>query len=345
MRTMKAAIYTGIQEIEIQDVEHASPPPGFVVVDAKCTGVCGSDLHNYYGEWPPAEGLAQGHETCGIIAEIGEDVSGLNVGDKVAIECFSHCGICVYCETGHYNHCLNRRMISHGTHGGFSQYTTAHASGLFKLPDTMTFEEGALVEPLAVGVRAIAQAGATFQDRVAVIGGGTIGLVCLAAAKAMGVGETLITVKYEQQARAAEAFGADHIVNINDVDVKDYVKELTGNIGMDAVIETVGGAQQFNDTMAIVRRRGSVVLVAGYFKPLEINLAPMVWSEAMITGSNCYGYSGMKTDFQTTIDLISSGRIDPTIMVTHRLPFADIAEAFKIAADKKTGSIKVHVTQ
>jgi len=345
MGKMKAAIYTGIGQIGVQEVERLSPPPGYVTLHTKQTGICGSDLHSYFGQWDQSHTLAAGHETCGIVAQIGEDVTGFQTGDVVAVECFSHCGRCVYCRKGLYNHCLERKWVSHNTHGGFAEYTTAHASGLFKLPEGMSFEEGALVEPLAVSYRAVGRSGATYRDRVAIIGGGTIGQLCLAAAKAAGVKETLITVKYDQQARLAKELCADHVVRIGETDLREYVKDLTGGLGMDAVIETVGGGGNFDDALAIVRRRGTVVLVAGYHKPLEVDLGRIVWSEAVVTGSNCYGYSGMDTDFQAAIDLIRSGRVEAAKLVTHRFPLEEISEAFKVAADKGSGAIKVHVCQ
>ena len=342
---MKAAIYSGVEQIGIQEVDRMPPEPGYVILDTKQTGVCGSDLHNYYGRWQPTHSVAQGHETCGVVSEVGEGVIGFQTGDRVVVECFSHCGNCVYCHQGHYNHCLERKWVSHNSHGGFAEYTTAHASGLFKIPENMSFEEGALVEPLAVSYRAVAQAGATYRDRVAVIGGGTIGQFALAAALAAGVKETLITVKYDQQAQLAKDLGADHVVDITKTDLKEYVVDMTGGLGMDVVIETVGGGENFDNAMNIVRSRGMVVLVAGYHQPLEVNLERVVNTEAIITGSNCYAHSGMDTDFGATIDLIGSGKIDVTKLVTHRFPLTEISEAFKIAADKTSGAIKVHVCQ
>ncbi|MBV7337021.1 zinc-binding dehydrogenase [Chloroflexi bacterium TSY] len=267
----------------------------------------------------------------------------MKAGDTVAIECFSHCGTCLYCETGHYNHCVEREWVSRNQHGGFAEYTTAHASALFTLPQSMTIEEGALIEPLAVAYRTLSQANATYTDRVVIIGGGTIGQLCLAMAKAIGVRESAITVKYPQQAKLATDLGADHVINVNDTDQIEAVKELTDGFGMDVVIETVGGARNFDAALASVRKRGRVVLVAGYFEPLTVNLAPMVWSEAIITGSNCYGYSGMTTDFQGAIDLVQNGKVPVRQLVTHRFGFEDIGEAFATAADKRSGSIKVHV--
>ena len=345
MATMKAAIYTGIRSIQVQQVDRTKPAPGYVVIDTRCTGICGSDLHSYLGTWKQSRAVAAGHETCGLVAEIGAGVTGFEIGDTVAVECFSHCGSCAYCTTGHYNHCLHRAGVSHQTHGGFSEFTVAHASALFKLPAGMSYEEGALVEPLAVSWRAIAQAGAGSRHRVAIIGGGTIGQFALAAARAVGVKESLITVKYDHQAELAAELGADHIVHVGRQAVRDYVSELTDGVGVDVVIETVGVAGSFADALAMVRPRGSVVLVSGHYAAGDVDLTRIVWSEATVTGSNCYGNSGMETDFGAAIDLIATGRVAAGKLVTHRLPFDDIAEAFRISADKSRGAVKVHVYQ
>jgi 2-desacetyl-2-hydroxyethyl bacteriochlorophyllide A dehydrogenase len=343
MKTMKAALYSGVEQISIQEVEWQSPPPGYIVLEMRQIGVCGSDLHAYFGHWTQSPGRAQGHETCGVVVEIGEGVTGFASGDLVAVECFSHCGQCIYCQTGQYNHCAERKGISDMMHGGFAEYTTVHHSGLFKLPTGMTPEEGALVEPLAVAVRALAQARVSYQDRVAVIGGGTIGLLCLAVAKACGVKEAMISVKYPQQARIAHELGADQVIDINQVDIRDFVSQHTSGMGVDAIIETVGSAQNFDDSLAIVRKRGTVVLVAGYYKPLEVSLGAIVSSEAIVTGSNCYGYSDMHKDFEVAIDLIATGKVAATKIVTHRFPLDEITKAFAVAADKGSGAIKVHV--
>ena len=167
----------------------------------------------------------------------------------------------------------------------------------------------------------------------------------MAAAVAAGAKETLITVKYDQQAQLAKELGADHVVNIGDTDLKEYVDDLTSGLGMDAVVESIGGAQTFDDAMRIVRRHGTVVLVGGYFEPLEVDLSRIVWSEASVIGSSCYGFTGMDTDFEAAIELISSGKVDATKLVTHRYPLDDVVEAFKVSADKRSGAIKVHLCQ
>ena len=339
------ALYSGIQEIAVKDVERESAPPGFVLMETRCSGICGSDLHSYFGHWKQTPDHASGHEAAGTIVEVGQGVTGFSEGDRATFECFSHCGDCVYCRIGQYNHCVNPGWASQVGHGGFAHYSTIHESSLFTLPDTISFEQGALIEPLAVGYRAFARSGAGSRDRVAIIGGGTIGLCCLAAAVAGGVRETIIAVKYEQQESVARDFGADHIVDVGNVDLRDYVKDMTDGLGVDAVIETVGAHGTFDDALAMVRRQGSVVLLAGYAQPQEVDLGRVVSCEACITGSNCYSMSGLKTDFQASVDLIESGAVDITKLVTHRFPLEEIAEGFRIAADKQSGSIKVHICQ
>ncbi len=125
----------------------------------------------------------------------------------------------------------------------------------------------------------------------------------------------------------------------------DIVKEWTDDLGADCVIETVGGGDNFDAAVSCARKRGTVVLVAGYYEPLEVDLRKIVWSEVVVTGSNCYGYSGREKDFDAAIEMISSGSVDPTKIVTHRYGLGDIVEAFQVAADKKSGSVKVHVVQ
>lgn len=114
MGSMKATLYNDIREIHVQEVEYVPPGPGYLTLDTRCTGICGSNLHNYFGQWKPDLAVAQGHEVCGEVAEIGKGVTGFRVGDLVTLECFSHCGDCLYCRKGWYNHCLNRSWFAPG---------------------------------------------------------------------------------------------------------------------------------------------------------------------------------------------------------------------------------------
>ncbi len=341
---MKAALLKSTQSITLEDVDYQKPEAGFLTIDTKSTGICGSDLHRYHGSREFSD-KAGGHELAGIVKDVGEGVTRFKRGDRVIVEAIAGCGECAYCKQNLYNLCQNLTSFSGNGHGGFAEYTTAHDSTVFKIPDEMTFEQGSLVEPLAVCYRALKESGATAHDRVAIFGGGSIGLLCLAVAKAMGVKETLIVVKYPQQAEIAKDYGADHIINISDTNVQDYCSNITDNIGFDVVIETTSSASGFDDAVEIVRRRGTIVLVGIYTKPLSVNLNNIVVREINIKGSICYSYDDAVKEFDTTIAWIMSGKVDPTKIVTHHLPLDKIVEGFKIADDKSTGSIKVNIHQ
>lgn len=343
MTTMKVGLYTSQREISLREVERQPPRPGYVVLQMLRSGICGSDLHEYRKVWDAPQPYATGHEICGTVVEVGEGVTRVQPGDRVVVECFSHCGECVYCRTGQYNHCLERAWFSKEAHGGFAEYVTAHQSSVFALPDSLSDEQGALVEPLAVAHRALMLAGFNGQDRIAIIGGGTIGQLCLGVAVALGARETLITVKYPQQIELAQQLGATHVVDINTTDTDEAVREWTGGLGADVVIETAGGGRNFDTALRVVREQGRVVLLAVYTEPQQVDLMRVVGSEATIIGSNCYAYSGPRTDFDAAIELIASGRVDPTLLVTHRFSMDDITEAFAISDDKGSGVVKAHL--
>jgi len=345
IRLMKAGLHKKIKTVELGDIDYVQPGPGYLTIDVKSTGICGSDLHVYHGAWEISGSQAGGHELAGIVREIGEGVVSVQPGDKVAVEAIFGCGRCVYCRRGLYNVCVDRSIFWGDGHGGFAEYATAHESSVHKIPDELSFEQGSLVEPLAVGYRALKESGATMQDKVAIVGGGSIGQLSLAVAKAVGVRETLIVVKYPKQAEIAKRYGADHIVDISNTNVQEYCNDITAGQGFDVVIETTSSQSAFNDALAVVRRRGTVVLVGVYSGPISADLGNIVGNELRVKGSMCYSYSENLNDFDTTIELIESGKVDPSQIITHRFPLTAIAEAFQTADEKSTGSVKVNVYQ
>jgi threonine dehydrogenase-like Zn-dependent dehydrogenase len=277
------------------------------------------------------------------VAECGEGVTNVRVEDRICVECFSHCGECRFCRIGAYNLCENSRGASGGNHSGFAEYVIAHSSSLLHLPEDFSFEDSAMIEPLAVSYRAFRRTEADYQDAVLVVGSGSIGLLAVAAAKVSGVRRLIACARYDHQADMAKELGADDVIRASDQDVKEEVLKVTDRLGADAVIETTASAGGFRDALAAVRKRGAIVLVGGYHMPLEVHLGRIVGGEIRVTGSSCYGYSGMRRDFEWCMDLISSGKIPASKLITHRLPLSDIQSAFEIAADKKTGSIKVQI--
>jgi L-iditol 2-dehydrogenase len=209
----------------------------------------------------------------------------------------------------------------------------------------MSFEKGALIEPLAVACRAFYRTGADQHDTIAILGGGAIGLLTMVAAKKLGVKEAFISVKYDHQALVAKKMGADHVVQVPDQKIKKEIDTVTEGYGVDIVIDTVGSTQTFQEALEISRKRGKISLVGGYFETQNVDLAPIVWKELQLVGSNCYGYSGMHRDFELATDLLTHEKIDTSLLITHRFELDEIALALETAADKSTGSIKVQIQQ
>jgi len=311
---VKAAIYRGEKSIGIEEVDPPVPGPGYVLLEMKNCGICGSDLHTYLGHWGQPTS-ASGHEVSGVVAECGEGVTNVEVGDRVCVECFSHCGECRFCRVGDYNLCENIREASGGNHSGFAEYVIAHSSSLFRLPETLSFEDTAMIEPLAVSYRAFRRSEADCQDTVLVIGSGTIGLLAVAAAKVSGVRQLIATARYDHQADMAKELGAEDVVRVPQQDVKEEIPKATEGLGADVVVETTASAGGYGDALAGVRAKGTVVLVGGYHKPLEVHLGRIVGSEIRLTGSSCYGYSGMRNDFKWSMD--DFVREDPCEQASH----------------------------
>ncbi len=341
-RMMKAGIYHGVRDIRLEEIEVPAVPPGHVLIDTKVSGICGSDIHQYLGAWNQPRGrVVTGHELCGVVVEVGAGVSTVSVGDHVCPECFAHCGVCRFCRVGLYNLCDCIWYISQAGYGGFAEYALLSASSLFQLPTRLSFEEGVLVEPLAVAHRALLRTGAERRARLAILGAGTIGLLCLAIAKVLDFRDVLITAKYEHQARMAERFQADHVIRITSQDVRQEAKALFEASGVDVVVDTVASAETFHDALAIVRKAGTICLVGGYTVPVSLNLRAVVSKELHMVGSQCYSSSGLTTDFAAVIDLVASKAVDGTPLITHRFPLEAVAEAFHVAMDKRSQSIKV----
>jgi 2-desacetyl-2-hydroxyethyl bacteriochlorophyllide A dehydrogenase len=345
-KMMKAGIYSGPQDIRVEEIQVPTIKPEHILVQNKASGICGSDLHEYFGDWKQPTKIASGHEFSGVVVEVGPGVTSVGRDDHVCAECFSHCGECTFCRTGLYNLCTDRSYIgSREGHGGFAEYALLPASSVFILPDTFSFEEGALIEPLAVAYRSIFRTHPSSLDRVAILGAGTIGLCCLAVAKAIGIRSVAITAKYDHQAKLAETLGADQILRTSTESLETTCNEAQGNDAIDIVIDTIAIEQTFQDALALIRKGGIICLVGGYTHPFNVNLQPIVSKELQVVGSMCYGYSGMQKDFAAVIELVARKKINALPLITHRFPLTEISQAFHTAADKTSGSIKVLITQ
>ena len=343
MTTMRAAVVTGPKSFEVQEVAAPVAEPGGVLVRVRNCGICGSDLHFYRGEFPAMPGLRLGHEIAGEVAAVGDGVSDLSTGQRVAIEPVEVCRECDFCRGGRYQLCVNRKLLGMMTPGAFAEYVHVPDYTVHRLPDGMDFEVGALVEPLAVSVHGLRQVGLSIGERVAILGSGTIGLTALVAARAMGASAVFMTARYPHQAEAARALGAAHVVEANEQVVQELTTAFDGR-PPEVVVETVGGhADTLNEAVQLAQAGGRVSILGVFTGPVSLNVTAVVLKEVLLLGSITYGRPGARSDFEVALEIASTRTEELRRLITHRVALADIEQGFATAADKSQGSIKVTV--
>ena len=342
--SMRGIVRTARRRVEVIDLPIPKPEPGTAIVRVLASGICGSDLHPFR-ESDGREERPSGHEVAGEVVAVSPHpgtTSHVREGDLVAIDtiCLGRaCGECRWCREGSFFHCEAKRGQSEWA-GAFAQYIKRDVRGLFPLPAGVTPTEGAMVEPLAVGVHALRLAGMREGETVAVIGAGTIGLTTVMAAVALGAGRVFALAKHPHQAEAARQFGAEAISPDGTVEL---IKAATAGAGADLVVETVGGvAPTLDQAVALVRRRGRVAVLGLFSHPMPFDVGKVLSKEATIHFPVCYGTLDGRHDYDVTLDLIASGKAPARRLLTHTFPLDQAQQAFDTAADKESRSIKVH---
>ena len=346
MATMTAAFYDGNGRMELK--EHPKPEvgPGDIILNVKATGICGSDLQMNVDKDAPDK-LPAGHEVAGVIEEIGEGVDSGLLGQRVAVEIIGHgraCTTCWYCRQGQFKLCTN---MAPAEAGGFAEYMKRKAIGCYPVPDSMSWEEAAMVEPLAVSIHGIRRGDMKGGEVVAVLGSGTIGLTAIVAARAMGAGKVFSTARYEQQATLAKKLGADDALPDDGPAFWDAIAEATDGRGADITIETVGGHQSatVQQAVAVTRDQGRIVIIGGFRRPIEFDFLTPMLNEQSIIFSSCYAVLEGRHDYELAIDMIADGKAPIEQMVTHRYGLDQIQQGFETSYDKSTGVVKVQILQ
>ncbi|MGQ9632346.1 MAG: NAD(P)-dependent alcohol dehydrogenase [bacterium] len=341
---IKAAVLYKPKDIRIEEVDMPEIGRDEVLVRVKNVGVCGSDVHYYntgrIGSFVVKKPLILGHECSGEVADAGEDVKSLRVGDRVALEPGIPCRRCSYCKTGRYNLCPDVVfMATPPIDGAFVQYVKSPEDFAFKLPDNVSLAEGAMIEPLAVGMHATARGEVKPGDSVAVLGAGTIGLVTLQSAKAQGATTLIATDIDEHRLEFAKKLGATHTINAKKENPVEAIVELTGGLGVDAAFETAGSIPTTQQTISAVRRGGKIVWVglAGE-EEFPINVVEAISKEVDIKG--VFRYANV---YPQAIRLVSGGAIDLKSMITHKYTLDQTKEALEFADARKDVAIKVMV--
>lgn len=326
----------GRGNLEIREVPQPKPGSGQVKVEVKAAGVCGSDLHIYHDEIaiPVQPPVIIGHEFAGVIAELGEGVEHLRVGDRVTCETTAwSCGTCLQCRIGRYNMCADRKVIGYALDGCFAPYCVVNHQQVHLLPDTVDYLAGALTEPLACCVHAVLElTSISAGDLVVVAGPGPIGLLCVQLAKAAG-GYVIAcgTATDEDRLGKAQQLGADLTVAMPDQDLQQVVGQLSGLQGADIFLECSGAPAAARLGLEITRRGGQYTQIGLFPGPFELSFDQIAYKELRVTGSLGQRW----TSWERALKLLGQGQVDTRSLVSHVLPLTEWREAFRLFETKQ----------
>ncbi|WP_283246449.1 NAD(P)-dependent alcohol dehydrogenase [Paenibacillus sp. Marseille-Q4541] len=342
--TMKAAVMDTPGNIEIRELPVPEIGSDEVLVKIMAVGVCGSDVHYYehgrIGRYVVKNPIILGHECAGIIAKTGENVSRVQPGDRVAIEPGVTCGRCRYCKEGRYNLCPDVQFLATPpVDGAFVQYLAIREDFVFPIPDELSFEEAALVEPFSVGIHAAYRCKLTPGSTVAIMGMGPVGLMAVAAAKSFGATRIIVTDLEDIRLDAALRLGATDAINVAKEDANVKIRELTDGLGVDAAWETAGSPRALQSALGSLRRGGKLVIVG---LPAQDEIAinvPLIADNEI----DIYGVFRYANTYPDGIRFLAKGNIPARTLITDRYPLEQTQEAMERAIHNKSGSLKVVV--
>lgn len=323
-----AAFLTEIEKIELKEVEVPKIMPDEVLVKMEAIGICGSDIHYYshgkIGDFVVEFPFILGHECAGSIIEVGCDVRHLKIGDRVALEPGVPCGRCEFCLTGKYNLCPDVKFFATPPHDGcLMNYVSHPAQFAFKLPDNVSSIEGALVEPLAIGINAALTGAVKLGDTVVIFGAGCIGLVTLLAAKAYGATKVIVVDVIEKRLVVAKNMGAITL-NAKECNIVEVIKKMTDDKGAQVVIDCAGTNTTICQTVDVAKAGGSIVWV-GLACDSVTGLKTGQVSTKELTIKSIFRYRNL---YPTAIAAISDGKIDISGIISDKYRFEDTARAF-----------------
>jgi len=318
---MKAAVFLEKGVIEVQELEKPTPKTNEVLVAVKACGICGTDQHIYHGQPGSAEvnpPIVLGHELAGQVVEVGENVTTFKQGDRVSIDPNIYCGVCEYCQDGRPHLCDNLEAVGVTRDGGMGEYVLAPQGNCYPLPDSLTYEEGAMIEPLGCVLHGIEQINIWPGSSVFIIGGGYIGQMMLQMAKMYGASPIIVSEPDEAKHQQLLELGADKVIN----PIKDNVQDQVG-AGTDIVIECVGRQETMEQSVHIARKGGQVLLFGVSAPDTKISISPFeIFSkELTIKGSFINPHTHKKA-----ISLVENGKVQIKPLLSHFFKIYEIPE-------------------
>ena len=338
---MWAARLYGPNDLRMVEIDIPEPKANEVLIKVHRCGVCGTDLHIAKGNFPaPNLPLTLGHEFSGTVAALGSQVTAIQVGDRVVADINVACGRCAFCRKGAKLFCPEVRQLGVHAAGGLAEYVVAPSQNIYILPTSISLDSAAYVEPLACAVHGQDRIGVRSGDCVLVIGGGPMGLAHTILSKANGAALVIVSEPDEKRRNLAKQLGADIVIDPVNEDLESSLKDISGGIGPDVVIEAVGSIRTYESSVAVVRRGGKVLAYGAAPQDAYMQLRPfdVYAKELTIVGS----YAGTYDTWPRAISLIDGGRFDPSLIVDSVRSLAETVDAIK-GLERDRSIVKVHI--
>lgn len=332
---MRAVVLKGPNDFKAEQMEKPKISDNDILLNMQKAAICGTDIRILEGKKTKDVRYPSviGHEMCGVIAEVGKSVQGFSVGDKVAIANVIPCHSCNSCLNGRENACLNRKAIGYEFNGGFAEYVlipgiAIESGNVIKLPQEVSFAEGALIEPLACCIRGLKNAGTGFNDTVLIVGAGPIGLMHLELSKIVGARTVIVSEPLLSRREKALKLGADIVVDPTSENLSDIVMRETDGLGMDVIIIAIGVPQIINSTIKLCRKGGTVNLFAGFSGTGEctIEANTIHYGEINVNGSTAY----KRQDYLEAAQMVISRKINLEEIVTHTFKIEEFQKAYEV---------------
>ena len=327
---MKALLLTEYKKMQVTEVDEPEVGAEDVLIQVEACGICGSDIHGYDGSTgrriPP---LVMGHEASGIVVGTGSDVSDLPEGTRVTFDSMVSCGQCDFCRDGSANLCDNRMVLGvscgeYRRHGAFAERISVPRRIVYQLPDTLPFEEAALVEAVSVAVHAANVTPITLGDTAVVVGAGMIGLLTLQAARAAGATRIIAVDLNNKRLEVAKQLGADDVIRGDQCNAAEAIIALTGGRGADVAFEVVGTTPTVKTAIGSVRKGGNVTLIGNVSPMIDLPLQSVVTREISL-----HGTCGCNGEYPQCIDLMNRGIINVKPLITAKIPLSDGPQWFE----------------
>lgn len=340
---MQAAVFYGPDDLRVEEVKRPSVGRGQVLLEVARCGICGTDSHIVRGRFPvPNVPLIIGHEFAGTVVGVGQDVRHIERGDRATADINVSCGACYFCRHGQKLFCSHIRQLGVHDAGGLAEFVAAPAANVYKLPSSMPFDHAAYIEPLACAIHGQNRVGVGVAESVLIIGAGPMGLSHAALSRLRGAAKVIVSEPEPERRARAHRIGSDMEVDPLRASATELILEATEGRGPDVVIEAVGSTATYTQALEIVRRGGRVLAYGAAPPEATIPLRPfdVYTKELMIVGS----YAGTYETWPNAIELISSGRIDPSQIVDSVRPLAEVMEAIEsLETDKSVVKVQVQI--